>query len=492
MTASARSGLLSLRLPLAIRLFTLIAMTALAAIAAMFVAQQHSFRQGLLERANREAGERAEALLPLLREEYRSAAGWDRLRGNPRRFHWINDQASGRGPGFGRPPPPDRPPGMPMRGPHGPAHPYGLPRGDRPGTPSMQRFALYDAEDRTVIGPALRPSGALSFPIEDGGRLLGTLTMLPLPQLEDQLDIEFARAQWRAGGLSALGVLLLALTVSLLVSRRLSTPLSAMASHARQIADGDYSARLASQRGDELGALARDLDAMAEALERHRAARQRWTAEISHELRTPLAILRGEIEALEDGLRPFDQAALASLAAESRRLERLVDDLYQLALADSGALAYQFEDLDLSAAIEASLVQETERLAAAGLTLQTELVEGLRIRADQGRLQQLLANLLGNARRYTDAPGRVRIATRASGERVELRVEDSPPGVPEEALGRLFDPLYRLDESRSRAAGGAGLGLAIVARIAEAHGATLHAEASPLGGLCVRIGFPRR
>ncbi len=478
-----------MRLPLSLRLFTLTALATLAAVLVLFAVQQHSFREGLLERANRAAAERAESLLPLLIREYREAGGWERLRGNPRLFRRLNDQSQGLPPG----PPPSRRHGGPGMGPG----PYAGGRGPGPPPDPVEeavprRFALYDADGVAIIGPPQRAIGALEFPLLDGERRIATLTMLPLPRLESALDIEFAQAQWRTGLYAAIAVLLLALAAALLSSRWLAAPLKAMAGQARRIADGDYATRLDSTRSDEIGSLARDLDAMALALEQHRQARQRWTAEISHELRTPVAILRGEIEALQDGVRPLDAAALASFDAEVRRLARLVEDLYQLSLADAGALAYRFEECDLATLVGANLDAERDAVSRAGLGLETDLIATAQVRADRDRLRQLLGNLIANALRYTDAPGKIRVATQRSGERIELIVEDTPPGVPPEALPRLFDPLFRVEASRSRAAGGAGLGLAIVARIAQAHEASLAAEPSPLGGLRVRIAFPAR
>lgn len=477
-----------MRLSLSLRLFALTALATLAAVLLLFAVQQHSFRAGLLEHANRAAAARAEALLPLLLREYREAGGWERLRGNPRHFRWLNDQSLGAfapppprrhgEPGPGRGPPPG---GGRMHGPPGPMD-----------EPPQRRFALYDGDGGVVIGPQLRPAGVLEFPLVDQDRRIGTLTMLPLPRLENAIDIQFAEAQWRAGLVAAAAVLLLALAAALLGSRWLAAPLQAMAGQARRIADGDYAARLGSTRSDEIGSLARDLDAMAAALEQHRQARQRWTAEISHELRTPVAILRGEIEALQDGVRPFDAAALASFEGEVRRLARLVEDLYQLSLADAGALAYRFEECDLAALVAEGLEGEREAVSRASLALETDLLATAPVRADRDRLRQMLGNLIANALRYTDVPGKIRVATRRSGERIELIVEDTPPGVPPEALPRLFDPLFRVEASRSRAAGGAGLGLAIVARIAQAHEASVAAEPSPLGGLRVRIAFPAR
>jgi two-component system, OmpR family, sensor histidine kinase BaeS len=331
----------------------------------------------------------------------------------------------------------------------------------------------------------------VKLPIHVDGHQVGSLVFLPLPQLESSYDLDFAQSQLRSGVVTALVVLLLATLASMIFARRLGLPLRWMADRAKRIADGDYAARVAMDRGDEIGELGRDFDAMAEALQRNREARQRWTAEISHELRTPIAVMRAELDALEDGVRQFDAQALHSLSAETERLTRLVEDLYQLSLADAGALAYRFESQDLAELLREALATQAKALDKAGLMLETELVASAPVEADAGRLGQLWANLAANSCRYTDRGGRVRVSLQAGPGHWRLVWEDSTPGVPEAALSQLFDPLYRVDASRSRALAGAGLGLAIVRRIVDAHGARIWAEASNLGGVSIVVEWPR-
>jgi two-component system sensor histidine kinase BaeS len=365
------------------------------------------------------------------------------------------------------------------------------PPGEREGEGQRRRYALYDADGASVIGPPQQWPDAVSLPIEMEGRRVGSLLFQPLPRLESSWDLDFARSQLTHGVATALVVLVLAILVSMVFARRLVAPLRWMADRARRIANGDYAARVASERSDEIGELGRDFDAMAEALQRNRDARQRWTAEISHELRTPIAVMRAELDALEDGVRKFDDGAVRSLSAEAQRLSRLVEDLYQLSLADAGALAYRFEQLDLSLLLDEILDAHAAAFAAAGLKITRALAPGAMVRADGGRAGQLFANLCANSSRYTDAGGEVRVTLEDAGARWRILWDDSEPGVPREALPRLFEPLFRVDASRSRAAGGAGLGLAIVRRITEAHAASIKAEASPLGGVRIVIEWPK-
>ena len=245
------------------------------------------------------------------------------------------------------------------------------------------------------------------------------------------------------------------------------------------------------KRYEEVGALAKDFNRLADALERNQQARRDWGADIAHELRTPLSILRGEIQALQDGVRPVSAEALASLQSECDRLTALVGDLYQLALSDAGALEYRFVEMDLGAVVMDAADEHRRALTDAGLTLAIEsLPTSMKVRGDEQRLSQMLGNLLVNARRYTDVPGTIRIRAAREGKSWNLCIEDSPPGVPTNLLPKLFDRLFRVETSRSRAAGGAGLGLAICRNIVEAHGGKIEAGVSALGGLAITVSLP--
>jgi two-component system sensor histidine kinase BaeS len=169
-----------------------------------------------------------------------------------------------------------------------------------------------------------------------------------------------------------------------------------------------------------------------------------------------------------------------------------VEDLYQLSLADAGALEYRFESVDLAELVHETVEAQRHAFADIGLELGVDAPAATFVRGDARRLGQLLDNLLGNARRYTDAPGRVQLRVARRGDNAILSVDDSAPGVPPEHLPHLFERLYRVDASRHRATGGAGLGLAICRAIMTAHGGTIDAQPSALGGLCVRASLPLR
>ncbi len=354
----------------------------------------------------------------------------------------------------------------------------------------MPRLVLVDAAGVRVIGRSDVAPDAPTLAIESNGVRVGALRLAPLPQPSDAVDVAFAREQLRSASIAAAAVLALALVVAFAFARRLLKPVNALASGTRSLAAGDYARRVEVERDDELGRLAIDFNHLAATLEQHRDARRRWGADIAHELRTPLSVLRGEIQALQDGVRMPTPAALDSLNAECERLGSLIEDLYELSLADAGALEYRFERVDLAEIVEDIVDAQRSVCADAGLTIETALDTTIPVRGDARRLSQLVANLLANARRYTDAPGRIRIEARALRGGAELIVEDTAPGVPPDALPRLFDRLYRVEGSRSRAAGGAGLGLAICRAIVEAHAGRIDASTSALGGLRIIVELP--
>jgi two-component system sensor histidine kinase BaeS len=179
-----------------------------------------------------------------------------------------------------------------------------------------------------------------------------------------------------------------------------------------------------------------------------------------------------------------------SLSAEVARLGTLVDDLYELARSDAGALNYHKEPLDIGPLLEATVASFRDRFAAAGLTVEVERAQTATVLADADRMRQLFANLLENSLRYTDANGTVRVEQHVANGRVRVTVEDSAPGVPDAALPRLFDRLYRVDPSRSRETGAAGLGLAICASIVAGHDGTIAARHSALGGVAIDLELP--
>ena len=504
-----------MRLALWQRLFLAFAALSGAALAGFAAWQQQSFRRGFLDYVDETTLDRLQPAANRLAQAYGAHGNWDFLRNDPERFGELIEPRPSRdferrGPGA---PPPDGPPPFDERAAPPPgeralppprernderAPPPREPGDDRPPPPPprrgppdlMPRLVLLDAAGVPVAGNARLPPGAPSLPIELAAQRIGSLSLAPSPRLSGSVDLAFAQAQLRSAALAGLAILLGALLLAFALARWLLAPVRALGAGTRALAAGDYALRIATTRSDELGALARDFDHLAATLEQARDARRQWGADIAHELRTPLAILRGEIQALQDGVRTVTPQALDSLSHECDRLAHLVEDLYSLALADAGALDYKFEAVALGELVREALDLQRSTCADAGLTLEAIVSDVPAVRGDPRRLAQLIDNLLANARRYSDAPGRIRVTVLASGAQVRLVIEDTPPGVPASALPHLFERLYRVDASRTRASGGAGLGLAICRAIVDAHDGRIAARQSALGGLCVTVDLP--
>jgi two-component system sensor histidine kinase BaeS len=269
-------------------------------------------------------------------------------------------------------------------------------------------------------------------------------------------------------------------------------PVKRIAASTHRLATGDYTTRVPASSNDELGRLAEDFNQLALALAKNEQLRRGFMADVSHELRTPLSVLKGELEAIEDGIRPMSLATVQSLQGEVATLGKLVNDLYELSLSDVGALSYRKTRIDVFEVLRSTLPAFRERFAekSIGLELQLQDEDEAFCHADPDRLRQLFNNVFENAVRYTDAGGKLVVSGFEDGRMLRLDFHDTKPGVPKEVLPHLFERFYRVESSRNRATGGAGLGLAISRNIVEAHQGSITADASPLGGLWISVSIP--
>jgi len=351
------------------------------------------------------------------------------------------------------------------------------------------RLMLFDADGTQLVGRPENVKLAVMQPIEWQARPVGYLGYVPRPEALASIERLYLRRQHYAFAAIGLGMLAAALLLGAGLSGWLSRRIRNLAGATDSLIQGNYDVRLRPEGNDELARLARHFNTLAETLAAARQARRKWIADIAHELRTPLSIVRGEIEALQDGVRPLDRDAVNSLAGEAARLARLIDDLHTLSLSDLGALTYHKEPVDLAEIVQDAVDAQRPALLEKKLEIQLNLGSFL-VSGDADRLAQVFANLLQNSLRYTDAPGRIEVGIKQVAGQVVVQWQDSSPGVPEDDLARLTEHLFRVEGSRSRAGGGSGLGLAIADAIVQAHGGTLTAGASPLGGLRIELRFP--
>lgn len=358
------------------------------------------------------------------------------------------------------------------------------------------RLALFNPDGSPLTGRPLPPGpdALIERPVLLDGRVVALARLRPLSRVADEYEVRFLRSQYLGIAGVAAALMLLALALAAWLSRQWARPLAAVKEATARIARGELQVRVPLEREDEIGDVVHNVNLMAESLQNMEGARRRWVADISHELRTPLTGLRGEVEALVDGVRPFTPAAALSLREDVLRLGALVDDLHLLAMADLQRLPCHPVACDATRIMQEAVRRFQARAEARGLTLvmigATAGASVLDVVWDPARMAQLLGNLLENSLRYTDAPGRIEVGLSCSGGQVVLTVDDSAPGAAETDLPRLFEPLYRADAARSRHNGGSGLGLAICVAIAQAHGGSMAARASAQGGLLVVVTLP--
>lgn len=360
------------------------------------------------------------------------------------------------------------------------------------------RIGLLDADGHVLSGvmpgPLLRALGSIDqqrLPLVVDGRTVGYLVVAGAANPDDRLAVAFLlRQRERLALLAGVGVLV-SITLASLLAAHFRKPIGKLVDGARMLERGRFDTRLDDSRRDELGALAGSFNHLAERLEHIDLARRQWVADTSHELRTPLAVLRAQIESLEDGIRAPTPENLRLMLAHVEALTRRVDDLYALARADMGQMHYVTERLDLAPIVQAVVDAFQDRAAAAGVALTVGAhAPDSTILCDGDRMRQVLINLLENAVRYTDAGGAIRIEAESDDGWLCISIDDSAPGVPEPLIGRIGERFFRTDAARAGTHGGAGLGLALARQIVEAQGGQLDFATSAMGGLRARISLP--
>jgi len=283
----------------------------------------------------------------------------------------------------------------------------------------------------------------------------------------------------------------LALLMALLLSHSILSPVSALTRAARRMESGDLDQRVRVRSYGELGALAQAFNAMADGLQRQEQLRRNMVSDVAHELRTPLANVRGYLEALQDGVVEPTPELIGSLHEEALSLNRLVDELQELALAEAGQLHLEIQPVKVLMAVEKALLAARAQARTRQVSLQMDIPPDLPlILADGDRLHQILCNLLDNALAHTPAGGQICVHAAQAGEAVEFRIQDTGEGIAAEHLPLIFERFYRVDKSRDRTTGGAGLGLAIVRQLVEAQGGRVSAHSNVGEGTTILFSLP--
>jgi len=283
---------------------------------------------------------------------------------------------------------------------------------------------------------------------------------------------------------------ILTILIGVLLTRRMIYPLADVIAASQSVAAGNLATRVMVRGPQDLHALTGSFNHMADALQRSDAERRNMLADVAHELRTPLSVIRGRLEGMVDGVYSMDETHIAQALEQTYQLERLVDDLRLLTLAETRQLPFDRRLLDLGEMAQRAADLFEAEAAEKNITLQVEIAQVPTVLADPQRIEQVIGNLIGNALHYTPDGGQIILRLDGSPQAATLAVSDNGPGVPEADWPHIFDRFWRSDKSRARQSGGAGLGLAISRQLVEAQGGKMFAYNCSPGGLTVGFNFP--
>lgn len=539
------------------KLFAITLMASLILVASMLALAQWSFDRGLLEHVNKRALQQYTSLSKLLITHHQEEGDWQGL--SDSRYAWLQLQADAgieieprelqraeqeqstsrsfpreRQPGHR--PPKHRPPEHRPRGPrsehrprderprdhrfreYGPEDDFRRPQDARESfdyqikpprkKDKQEPLGLLNADKQLMAGRLAKPEHRQYLPITladkdeaaDENNIIGYLVYANRERLLDDYNLDLAAQLSTNLWWIAVLMILLSASLALPFSKLLLRPLRPIVESIHTLAQGDFTRRVKVENQDEIGRVAGDINHLAQQLEEIDVSRKTWLANISHELRTPLAVMRGELEAMLDGVRDLNKENLKSAHQEALHLQRLVEDLYQLTSSELGKddvaqMSYQKQALDFSALLDDDLQRFKPILAKTGLEFSfinhVELQDQEAwVQGDAGRLSQLIHNLMNNSIKYTQDPGTLVAELRMKNDVLIFTLQDSAPSVKDTELEKIFDHLYRAEQSRNRKTGGSGLGLAICKKIAQSHHGDLTASLSDLGGIKMTLCLP--
>ncbi len=447
-------------------------------ITSMALLVNASFKEGFQQYLNQEEIAKVESIASEVSNYYSANNQWQRLEQSPHLWATLLQQIGGP------PPRPERPS-----------------RQERPEpqasifTPLSSRLNLLDRDGQVLLGPPKndRIEGDMRQQRVDivvDQQVVGYIAIAQNESLTNSLADSFQQSQTKHLLLISGSVVLLSLVFALVCTRYLLNPLRALHQGAQAVSQGNLEYKILHQSNDEIGDVTDAFNQLVESLNQQHQLREHWLSDISHELRTPLAVLRGELEALQDGLRQPEPAYIESLHQQVLTLAQLVEDLRAATKADA-QFKLNRHSLDFGQLVTNIVCTHQARFEQKPLQLSWDTTtEPTLVNADQEKLTQVLNNLLENSYRYTDSEGQVKVWMEPNEQQISIIVEDSSPGVPTDSLSKLSERLYRVDQSRSRELGGSGLGLTICKNIIEAHNGSIAFEHSQLGGLKVSVTLP--
>jgi signal transduction histidine kinase len=333
--------------------------------------------------------------------------------------------------------------------------------------------------DKSLLGKVMVDSPSSFFPIINKNTPVAKLIIDPFRARAIENEAFLSRL-YQSLLIGSTVVLLIVFVVTIFLSRTILQPVEQLTQAALRMEKGDLTTRVNIHSTDEVGKLAQAFNGMAENLARMNQMRRNLVSDVSHELRTPLSNIRGYLEAARDGLLQPDSSLVENLYEETMLLNRLVDDLQDLTMAESGYLKLELQNLEFDplvrTAVDLSQIQAQKHQVTFDVKIQPDLPK---IFVDEQRIVQVLRNLFNNAIDYSPSGGTVKVIALAEDSGVHLSISDSGPGIEAGQLSMIFERFYRADPSRARSTGGAGLGLAIVKQLVELQGGKVWAESVP-------------
>lgn len=337
----------------------------------------------------------------------------------------------------------------------------------------------------TVDSSYVADTNNVAFPVTVNGKVVGTLI---IAQMSSSNQIQFVRGVLLPVGLISFILTLFLAVAALLLMRRFVNPLADVIYAARAVASGKLNTRIPMKGPQDLRSLSESFNEMASSLERNDRERRNMLADIAHELRTPLSVIRGRLEGIVDGIYTENGTQVSMALEQTYLLQRLVDDLRLLTLAETRQLVFDQRDVNVggvvNSVIEMFSAEAQEKHISLSFSEQSGNVSAM---LDPQRFEQVISNLVGNAVRYVPEGGKVWVTTNETSAGLRVTVNDNGKGVPAEDLPFIFDRFWRKEKSRSRSTGGTGLGLAIAKQLVEAQGGAIEAKNLDEGGLQVVI-----
>ncbi|HVN54621.1 MAG TPA: ATP-binding protein [Anaerolineaceae bacterium] len=328
-------------------------------------------------------------------------------------------------------------------------------------------------------------------PVTVDGQQVGTILVAQRPPGFSPQENQFLQRTSQALIYTGIGALIVALIMGIILARTLTRPLQALTHAAQSITAGNLEQQVEVRSNDEIGELATAFNHMSQEVSRSNQLRRQMTADIAHDLRTPLTTISGYIEAMQEGVLDPTPERLALIYSEIERLQKLVDDLRMLSLAEAGELPLNPQAVSPKEVLDQAAALFQHQAAQQKVSLEVDAREDLpSLQVDEARMMQIFGNLITNALRYTPSGGKVQLSAQAVNGRVELDVQDTGSGIPAEELPYIFDRFHRADKSRHSENGESGLGLAIVKALVDSHGGQIWAESNPGQGTTIHLSFP--